>query len=57
MKPTHTPPRSLRIPTPVWEAAKRTAAARGETVTDAVTRFLTVYGADELEPADRGEQT
>lgn len=56
MKPTHTPPRSLRIPTPIWEAAKRTAAGRGETVTDAVVRFLTVYGADELEPADRDER-
>ena len=56
MKATHTPPRSLRVPDPIWQAAKRTAAKRDETVTDAVIRFLTVYGADELEPADRDEQ-
>ena len=48
MPTPHTPPRSMRVPDPIWEAAKRTAAARGETVTDAVVRFLTVYGADEL---------
>lgn len=44
MKPTHTPPRSLRVPDKVWEDAKREAERRGETVTDAVVRFLTRYG-------------
>lgn len=44
MKPTHTPPRSIRIPDEVWNAAKTEAAQRGETVTDAVVRFLTRYG-------------
>lgn len=46
MKPTHTPPRSIRVPPDVWEAAKATAAERGETVTDAVVRFLRRYGRD-----------
>jgi len=44
MKPTHTPPRSIRVPDDVWDAAKAKAAERGETVTDAVVRFLTRYG-------------
>lgn len=44
MKPTHTPPRSIRVPEDVWTAAKDAAAQRGETVTDAVVRFLTRYG-------------
>lgn len=43
MKPTHTPPRSIRVPQDVWDAAKRTAERRGETVTDAVVRFLIRY--------------
>jgi hypothetical protein len=32
------------LPDAVWEAAKTEAAARGETVTDAVVRFLSRYG-------------
>lgn len=44
MKPTHTPPRSIRVPDEIWNAAKEAAAQRGETVTDAVVRFLTRYG-------------
>ena len=44
MKPTHTPPRSIRVPSQVWEAAKQEAERRGETVTDAVVRFLRRYG-------------
>ena len=44
MKPTHTPPRSIRVPDDVWDAAKAKAAERGETVTDAVVRFLARYG-------------
>lgn len=49
MSAGQTPPRSVRVPTPVWDAARRTAASRGETVTDAVVRFLTIYGQGELE--------
>lgn len=44
MKTTHTPPRSVRVPTDVWQAAKNEAERRGETVTDAVVRFLARYG-------------
>lgn len=44
MKPTHTPPRSVRVPEEVWQAAKREAEARGETLTDAIVRFLRRYG-------------
>jgi len=44
MNPAHTPPRSVRVPDDVWDAAKAKAAERGETVTDAVVRFLARYG-------------
>ena len=44
MKDTHTPPRSVRVPQPIWDAAKAAAAERGETVSDAVVRFLARYG-------------
>jgi hypothetical protein len=40
-----TPTRHIRIPDDVWEPAKRAAAARGESVTDAVIRALKRYGA------------
>lgn len=45
MRPTHTPPRSIRVPDDVWAAAKDEAAKRGETVTDAIIRFLNRYGS------------
>ncbi len=41
---THTPPRSVRVPDDVWQAAKRAAEARGETVSEAVVRYLRRYG-------------
>jgi len=44
VKETHTPPRSIRVPDDVWNAAKEEAQRRGETVTDAVVRFLRRYG-------------
>lgn len=56
MPKPHTPPRSIRVPTPIWAAATTTAAARGETITDAVIRFLTVYGAAELEEEQRAAE-
>ena len=40
----NTPPRSIRVPNDVWAAAKAEAERRGETVTDAVLRFLRRYG-------------
>jgi antitoxin component of RelBE/YafQ-DinJ toxin-antitoxin module len=49
-KPPHeryrTPPSSFRIPTDVKRAAQRAADERGETLTDAVVRFLERYGKD-----------
>lgn len=38
-----TPPRSVRVPAPLWEAAKAKAEERGETVTDAIVRYLNWY--------------
>lgn len=43
MKPTHTPPRSIRVPDDVWKAAQEEAERRGETVTAAIVRFLRRY--------------
>jgi hypothetical protein len=43
VKDTHTPPRSIRIPDDLWNAAKAKAAERGETVTDVVVRALERY--------------
>jgi hypothetical protein len=42
-KPTHTPRRSIRIGEALWVAAQATAAGRGETVTDVITRALRDY--------------
>lgn len=38
-----TPNRTMRIPDDVWQAAKRIAADRGESVTDVVLRALRRY--------------
>lgn len=43
MKDTHTPPRSLRVPDELWDAAKEKAAEKGETITDVLTRALRRY--------------
>ena len=40
---THTPPRSVRVPEDLWQAARARAAERGETVTDAIVRALERY--------------
>ena len=50
-----TPHRSVRVPDELWEASKRIAADRGETVTDVIIRALTRYVRqhplpDELSP-------
>lgn len=39
-----TPLRSVRIPDEIWQAAKIEAERRGETVSDAILRFLKRYG-------------
>lgn len=36
-------PRSLRIPTPLWEAARDKARAEGTTLTEVVTKALERY--------------
>lgn len=38
-----TPARSVRVPDPLWTAAKASAQQRGETVTDVLVRALTEY--------------
>jgi predicted HicB family RNase H-like nuclease len=38
-----TPNRTVRVPDELWEAAKRRAADRDETVTDVIIRALTRY--------------
>lgn len=43
MRETHTPPRSVRIPDELWQAAKAKAAERGETVTDVIVKALERY--------------
>ena len=45
MKSSHTPPRSIRVPDAVWDAAKAEAERRGETLSAAVVRFLRRYSA------------
>ncbi len=42
-----TPARGVRVPDDLWSAAKAQAAARGETVTDAIIRGLRSYVADD----------
>jgi hypothetical protein len=42
-----TPHRTVRIPDEEWEPAKVEAARRGETLTDAIRRFLRKYGKGE----------
>ena len=37
------PARAVRIEDELWEAAKKRAAERGETVSDAIRRFLERY--------------
>ena len=46
-----TPHHSVRVSDDLWQAAKRVAADRGETVTDVIIRALTRYVRDF--PADQ----
>jgi hypothetical protein len=43
VKATHTPPRSVRVPDELWDAAKAKAAAEGRTITDVVVAALRRY--------------
>jgi predicted transcriptional regulator len=40
---TPTPPRSVRVPDDLWQAAQEIAMTHGETVTDVITRALARY--------------
>jgi hypothetical protein len=40
----HTPPRSVRIPDPVWDAARERAQREGTTVSAVILRALQRYG-------------
>lgn len=40
-----TPPRSVRVPTGLWNEARATAERRGETITDVIVRALRAYVA------------
>ena len=42
-----TPARGVRVPDELWNAAKKKAAAEGETVTDVILRALEDYTSDE----------
>jgi hypothetical protein len=46
-----TPLRSIRVPTDVWRAAQAKAEERGETLTEAIIRFLRRYAAKPTPPA------
>ena len=45
-----TPTRSVRIPDELWEAAKRVASDRGETVTSVIIRALVRYVREHPSP-------
>lgn len=47
MKPKHTPPRSVRVADDLWDAAKKKASSRDETVSDVVNRALQEYVTEE----------
>lgn len=42
-KETHTPPRSVRVPDALWNAAKAIAERRGETLTEVIIEALRRY--------------
>ncbi|HET7689584.1 MAG TPA: hypothetical protein VFK41_04340 [Nocardioidaceae bacterium] len=46
-----TPNRTIRVPDEVWEAARRVAADKGETITEVIVRALKRYVRDH--PAGR----
>lgn len=41
-----TPQRTVRVPEERWQRAKREAERRGESVSDAINRFLERYGKE-----------
>jgi len=47
-----TPNRTIRVPDEVWDAAKRVAADRGETVTEVIIRALVRYVREHPDPQE-----
>ncbi len=45
-----TPHRTIRVPDDVWAAAMAVAARRGETLSDAIRRFLDAYARGQGSP-------
>ena len=50
MPPIHTPPRSVRVPDDLWQAARDAAQAQGITVTDVIVAALRRYVARQNRP-------
>lgn len=48
----HTPRRTVRVPDERWEAAKRVAADRDESLTEAINRMLERYIRDHPASSD-----
>lgn len=44
MKPTHTPPRSIRVPDEEWLPARERVEERGETLTEPIRELLRFLG-------------
>lgn len=53
VKETHTPPRSVRVPDELWYEAQAKATDRGETVSEAINRFLRGYIRNDASVAAR----
>jgi predicted HicB family RNase H-like nuclease len=43
MKPTHTPPRAVRVPDGLWHAAQAKAEERGESLSEVIRQALERY--------------
>jgi hypothetical protein len=50
MPSQRTPPRSVRVPQDLWQAALTRSHARGETVTDVIIRALKRYTRRDTPP-------
>lgn len=55
VKETHTPPRSVRVPDELWYEAQAKATDRGETVSEAINRFLRGYIREDASVSVRSE--
>lgn len=52
-----TPLRNVRVPDPIWDAAKEKAAAEGRSLSEVIVAFLTRYGSTPARRrAEQGEK-